>query len=133
MADHPGAPATLLSLVTRLRDHRRSAHSHLVGRLSRPHELYAVRQTAGNPADANIMLLICTVADLPALHPAAAHNAGRGAVIWPLAGPLSSPGMAYWMVAYFVYLYIAILGANVRICRWERDEMVTRMDTGPDL
>jgi hypothetical protein len=25
--------------------------------------------------------------------------------------------MAYWMVACSVYLYIAILGANVRICR----------------
>ena len=27
--------------------------------------------------------------------------------------------MAYWMVACSVYLYIVILGANVRICRWE--------------
>jgi hypothetical protein len=27
--------------------------------------------------------------------------------------------MAYWMVACSVYLYIAILGANVRICRDE--------------
>jgi hypothetical protein len=26
--------------------------------------------------------------------------------------------MAYWMVACSVYLYIAILEANVRICRW---------------
>jgi len=25
--------------------------------------------------------------------------------------------MAYWMVACSVYLYIAIFGANVRICR----------------
>jgi len=44
-------------------------------------------------------------------------TAGRRAVIWPLAGPVSSPGMAYWMVACSVYLYIAILGANVRIRR----------------
>jgi len=44
-------------------------------------------------------------------------SAGRRAVIWPLARPLSSPGMAYWMVACSVYLHIAILGANVRICR----------------
>jgi hypothetical protein len=29
--------------------------------------------------------------------------------------------MAYWMVVCSVYLYIAILGANVRICRkWHR-------------
>jgi len=27
--------------------------------------------------------------------------------------------MAYWMVACSVYLYIAILGANARFCRWE--------------
>ena len=53
------------------------------------------------------------------------NGAGRRAVIWPLAGPLRSPGMAYWMVAYSVYLYIAILGANVRICRIP-GEVVTR-------
>jgi hypothetical protein len=47
------------------------------------------------------------------------NEAGRRAVIWPLAGPLRSPGMAYWMVACSVYLYIAILGAKVRICRDE--------------
>jgi hypothetical protein len=46
-----------------------------------------------------------------------AISAGRRAVIWALAGHLSSPGMAYWMVACSVYLYIAILGATVRICR----------------
>ena len=34
-----------------------------------------------------------------------------------LARPLSSPGMAYWMIACSVYLYIAALGVNVRICR----------------
>ena len=43
-------------------------------------------------------------------------TAGRRAVIWPLAEPLSSPGMAYWMVACSVYLYIATSGANVRFC-----------------
>lgn len=35
------------------------------------------------------------------------------------AGPLSRPGMAYWMIACSVYLYIATLGVNVRICRDE--------------
>gem|GEM_PF-3477762 len=45
------------------------------------------------------------------------RSAGRRAVIWALAGHLSSPGMAYWMVASSVYLYIAILGANARFCR----------------
>jgi len=30
--------------------------------------------------------------------------------------------MAYWLVACSVYLYIAIFGANVRICRVERGE-----------
>ena len=44
-------------------------------------------------------------------------TAGRRAVIWALAGHLGSLGMAYWMVACSVYLYIAVLGANVRICR----------------
>ena len=48
------------------------------------------------------------------------RTAGRRAVIWPLARPLSSPGMAYWMVACSVYLYIVTLGANVRFCRVER-------------
>ena len=35
-----------------------------------------------------------------------------------VGGPLSSPGMAYWMVACSVYfiLYIATSGANVRFC-----------------
>src|SRR5208337_3313532 len=47
------------------------------------------------------------------------RSAGRRAVIWALAGHLSSPGMAYWMVACSVYLYIAILGANARFCRDE--------------
>jgi hypothetical protein len=28
--------------------------------------------------------------------------------------------MAYWMVACSVYLYVAILGANVRFCRESR-------------
>src|SRR5580693_2444525 len=49
-----------------------------VGYVSPPHE-HAVRQTAGNTADANIMLLICTVAGLPGLDLAAAHNGGRRA------------------------------------------------------
>jgi hypothetical protein len=34
-----------------------------------------------------------------------------------VGGPLSSPGMAYWMVVCSVYSYIAVLGANIRICR----------------
>jgi hypothetical protein len=34
-----------------------------------------------------------------------------------VGGASQQSGMAYWMVAYSVYLYIAILGANVRICR----------------
>ena len=33
------------------------------------------------------------------------------------ADEVSSPGMAYWMVACSVYLYIAALGVTVRICR----------------
>jgi hypothetical protein len=45
-----------------------------------------------------------------------AHNGG-GAVIRALPGPLSSPGMAYWMVACTVYLFIVTLGVNVRFCR----------------
>jgi hypothetical protein len=34
-----------------------------------------------------------------------------------VGGASQQSGMAYWMVACSVYLYIAILGANVRICR----------------
>ncbi len=45
------------------------------------------------------------------------RSAGRRAVIRALAGPLSRPGMAYWMIACAVYLYIVTLGVNVRICR----------------
>jgi hypothetical protein len=41
-------------------------------------------------------------------------TAGRRAVIWGVGRPLSRPGMAYCMVACSVYLYIAILGVNVR-------------------
>jgi hypothetical protein len=47
------------------------------------------------------------------------QNGGSGRGYLAVGGPLSSPGMAYWMVACSVYLYIAILGANVRICRVE--------------
>jgi hypothetical protein len=47
-------------------------------------------------------------------------TAGRRAVIWPLAGPLSSPGIAHLVVACSVYLYIATLGTNVRFCRISR-------------
>ena len=47
----------------------------------------------------------------------AEHIGGSGRGYLAVGGPLSSPGMAYWMVACSVYLYIAILGANVRICR----------------
>jgi hypothetical protein len=36
--------------------------------------------------------------------------------------------MAYWMVACSVYLYIAILGVNVRICRRQRRALLTRHD-----
>jgi hypothetical protein len=44
----------------------------------------------------------------------AGDNGGSGRGYLAVGGPLSSPGMAYWMVACSVYLYIAILGANVR-------------------
>ena len=47
----------------------------------------------------------------------AEHIGGSGRGYLAVGGPLSSPGMAYWMVACSVYLYIAILGANVRFCR----------------
>jgi hypothetical protein len=30
---------------------------------------------------------------------------------------LNNPGTTYWMVACSVYLFIATLGLNVRICR----------------
>ena len=40
----------------------------------------------------------------------------RRAAIRGLPGPLS-PGMAYWMVACTVYLFIVTLGVNVRFCR----------------
>jgi hypothetical protein len=53
---------------------------------------------------------------VPQRLPLRPNRAGRRAVTWPLAGPLRSPGMPYWMVACSVYLYIAILGANVHIC-----------------
>jgi hypothetical protein len=46
---------------------------------------------------------LCKVAGPPMINSTGNRTAGRGAVIWPLAGPLSSPGMAYWMVAYFVF------------------------------
>ena len=36
-----------------------------------------------------------------------------------VGGASQQSGMAYWMVACSVYLYIAILGANIRICRDE--------------
>ena len=39
-----------------------------------------------------------------------------------LAGPISGPGMAYWMIACSVYLYIAHLGVNIHIYRVECDE-----------
>jgi hypothetical protein len=51
----------------------------------------------------------------------AEHIGGSGRGYLAVGGPLSSPGMAYWMVACSVYLYIAILGANVRICRISRN------------
>ena len=47
------------------------------------------------------------------------RTAGRRAVIWGVGGPPSSPDMTYWMIACTVYLYIAILGVNVRFCRDE--------------
>jgi hypothetical protein len=47
----------------------------------------------------------------------AAHIGGSARGYLAVGGPISSPGMAYWLVACSVYLYIAIFGANVRICR----------------
>ena len=49
-------------------------------------------------------------------------SAGRRAVIRAFPGPLSSPGMTYWMVACTVYLFIVTLGKNVRFCRADRVE-----------
>jgi CspA family cold shock protein len=51
-----------------------------------------------------------------------------------LAGPLSSPGMAYWMVACSVYLYIVTFGTNVRICPWwcDRDILAIGQEVRPD-
>ena len=45
------------------------------------------------------------------------RNGGSARGYLRLARPLSSPRMAYWIIARSVYLYIAILGANVRFCR----------------
>jgi hypothetical protein len=47
----------------------------------------------------------------------AAHSGGSARGYLAVGGPLSSPGMAYLMIACSVYLYIAIRGATVRICR----------------
>ena len=47
----------------------------------------------------------------------AAHNGGSARGYLGVGGYLSSPGMAYWVDVCPVYLYIAILRANVRICR----------------
>jgi hypothetical protein len=47
-----------------------------------------------------------------ACHPpsrAAAHSGGSACGYLAVGGPLSSPGMAYWMVACSVYSCIAIL------------------------
>ncbi len=77
MADHPGAPKRRCppqwrGIVYALR----TLVSHC--QLSPPHVLQAVRQTASNSAHANRMLLICTVAGLPALDPAATPDGGSG-------------------------------------------------------
>ena len=58
-------------------------------------------------------------------------SAGRRAVIWPLAGPFSSPDMAYWMVTRSEYLYIAILGANVRFCRRQSPAVLSFLTNHP--
>jgi hypothetical protein len=44
------------------------------------------------------------------------HIGGPARGYLAVGGPFSSPRMAYWMTVCSVYLYIAILGANVRIC-----------------
>ena len=51
-------------------------------------------------------------------------NGGSARGYLAVGGALSSPGMAYWMVACSVYLYIVILGANVRICRRQGGQSV---------
>jgi hypothetical protein len=47
-----------------------------------------------------------------------------------LAGRFNSPGMAYWMVARSVYLYIATFGVNVRICRGQGQALRPRPRRG---
>ena len=49
--------------------------------------------------------------------PMDAHNGGSARGYLAVGGASQLSGMAYWMLACSVYLYIAILGANVRICR----------------
>jgi hypothetical protein len=49
--------------------------------------------------------------------PSATQNGGSARGYLAVGGPVSSSGIAYWMIACSVYLYIANLGANVRICR----------------
>jgi hypothetical protein len=48
--------------------------------------------------------------------PPTAQSGGYARGYLAVGGPFSSPRMAYWMTVCSVYLYIAILGANVRIC-----------------
>ena len=45
------------------------------------------------------------------------HIGGSARGYLAVGGASQQSGMAYWMVACSVYLYIAILGTNVRICR----------------
>src|SRR5271165_7373512 len=56
-----------------------------------------------------------------------APNGGSARGYLAVGGASQQSGMAYWMVACSVYLYIAILGANARFCRDEvrRDHRVS--------
>jgi hypothetical protein len=48
--------------------------------------------------------------------PPTAQSGGYARGYLAVGGAFQQSGMAYWMVACLVYSYIAILGANVRIC-----------------
>ena len=61
---------------------------------------------------------ICTNHVLSGVEAIQVPNGGSARGYLGVAGPLSSPGMAYWMVACSVYLYIAIFGVNVRSRGW---------------
>jgi hypothetical protein len=48
------------------------------------------------------------------------YKAATRAVMWGVGRPLSRPGMTYWMTACSVFLYIVMLGLNIRFCRESR-------------